>query len=276
MAIFSMNNDNIEASIDEHASEITKLKDSKTNIEYIWQGDPKYWSGKNPTLFPMVGSTYNKEIVINGKTYTMGNHGFARHSDFTCTKHEKSIIEMTLTDNETTLKQYPFHFEMKIRYELVGRKLIITYTVENRNDCMMPFNFGLHPAFNCPLDPKKTFSDYYISYSNQETFTSQNISLHKETKVSLDRDSLMTTIQQTNPFSSKVSLTDGTHSVTLSIVGYQYLAFWSPKDAPFVCIEPWHSHGDIGEVKLPFEQREGTIRLDPHRTYTTAYTIEVE
>ena len=82
MAIFTMKNDEATVSITEHASEIVSFKDAKTNTEYMWQGDPAFWAGRNPTLFPMVGSTWNKEIHIDGNVYHMGNHGFARNSDF--------------------------------------------------------------------------------------------------------------------------------------------------------------------------------------------------
>ena len=130
----------------------------------MWQGDPAFWSGRNPTLFPMVGSTWDKKLHIGGKEYVTGNHGFTRHSDFTCIEHDDSHILMELTDSEETLKQYPFRFKLHILYELDERKVNITYRIFNENDTEMPFNFGLHPAFNCPIDPKDTYEDYYIEF----------------------------------------------------------------------------------------------------------------
>ena len=79
----------------------------------MWQGDPAFWAGRNPTLFPMVGSTWNKEIHIDGNVYHMGNHGFARNSDFTCVFHDDTRIVMELKDSEETLKQYPFKFTLE-------------------------------------------------------------------------------------------------------------------------------------------------------------------
>ena len=161
-------------------------------------------------------------------------------------------------------------------YELKGRRLSITYSIRNDSDDVMPFGFGLHPAFNCPIDPAKSYEDYWLEFSNPETFDWKTTSLHNEKVLSIqDRDALANTIIVHEPVSSEASLTDGTHSVTVSCVGYEWLAFWSPR-APFVCIEPWHSHTDFEEVRVPFEKREGTILLDPHRTFTTAYTITVK
>ena len=94
--------------------------------------------------------------------------------------------------------------------------------------------------------------------------------------IELDRETLEKTIIYHNPKSSYVTLTNGEHGVRVDVVGYEWLAFWSAKNnAPFVCIEPWHSHGDFTKVDVPFEQREGTILLDPDHSYTTSYYIEL-
>ena len=138
----------------------------------------------------------------------------------------------------------------------------------------MPFNFGLHPAFNCPVEPDKSFDDYHIEFSAPETFEWLSTNVENCKELSLDREALAATIIITDPASSEASLTDGTHGVRVSCVGYKWLAFWSP-NAPFVCIEPWHSHTDFTEVKVPFEEREGTLKLEAGKTFTTAYSIQI-
>ena len=69
MASFTMQNDKASVVIDEQASEIHSFRDRATGIEYMWQGDPQFWKGRNPTLFPMVGSTWDKILHINGREY---------------------------------------------------------------------------------------------------------------------------------------------------------------------------------------------------------------
>ena len=56
------------------------------------------------------------------------------------------------------------------------------------------------------------------------------------------------------------------------------VGIWSPpkKQAPFVCIEPWHSHTDFTEVIVPYDEREGTVKLGPHQKWTTDYAIRVK
>lgn len=275
MAIYTMENDEVIVSISEHASEIVSFKDKKTGTEHMWQGDATYWAGRNPTLFPIVGSTWDKEIHLDGKTYHMGNHGFTRNSDFTCIQHDDSNIVMELKDSEETLKQYPFEFTLDIHYELQGSKLVITYDITNRSDKDMPFNFGLHPAFNCPMQDDEKQSDYKLVFSNKEVYP-EGITSTDGYSMNLDRELLEKTIILHNPKSSYVTLTNGKHGVKVDVVGYEWLAFWSSKNnAPFVCIEPWHSHTDFEKVEVPFDKREGTMILAKNRTFTTSYAVTI-
>ena len=55
-----------------------KVKKS-TGCETLYQGD-QGWSGRNPSLFPMVGNTYTKDYEIDGKKYAMKNHGLIRYA----------------------------------------------------------------------------------------------------------------------------------------------------------------------------------------------------
>jgi Galactose mutarotase and related enzymes len=275
MSEYMLKNDDVTVTVNEFASEIHSFKDNLNGIEYMWQGDAKYWSGRNPTLFPVVGSTWDKKLHINGKEYTIGNHGFVRHSMFTCVKHDKEHLVMRLTGNSETEKQYPYAFTMNITYTLNKRTLKIHYEIINDSNSRLPFSFGLHPAFNCPIDPDKEFSDYHIETNQPETIELNSGEKKISTIIPLNRDSLRKTMIITNPKSTEVSLTDGRHSVTVHFRGYEWLAFWSP-DAPFVCIEPWHGHDDFMRINVPFEKREGTILLASEHTWETDYAIKID
>ena len=277
MAVFRIENDLAAAEVTEHASEITSFTDKTTGIEHMWQGDPAFWAGRNPTLFPMVGSTWNKEVVIGGKTYHMGNHGFTRNSDFTCVSHTEDTIVMELKDSEATLAQYPFRFTLRITYQLSGKTLTVSYEIKNENDCEMPFNFGLHPAFRCPMKEGENQCDYHLELNEEETFTSlQGEKISEGKTLELNREKLEQTILVTAPKTTRTVLTNGESKVTVSAEGYEWLAFWSAKNnAPFICIEPWHSHADFFEVNVPFEKREGTIILPAGEIFRTSYAITV-
>ena len=54
------------------------------------------------------------EEDYEGKEYAMGQHGFARDMEFTCTKQEAGEIWFQLEANEETLAKYPFAFGQSI------------------------------------------------------------------------------------------------------------------------------------------------------------------
>lgn len=269
MAQYTLCNAFVEVVIDEHASEIIHFKNKATGFEHIWQGDPTYWKQHNPTLFPMVGKVFDGNIKIKDKIYHMGNHGFTRNSEFTCIKHTDDCIVMELKDSEETLLQYPFHFTLRIMYTLKASTLFIDYTICNTNDEVMPFHFGLHPAFNAPLDPSKSFDEYHLVCNEKEKG-------YEAQTIALDRVELKKTIILDQPNSSVYTLCDkeGKHGTSVHASGYPWVAFWSP-NAPFVCIEPWYSHTDFKETGLSFEEREGAILLEAKKEWKTSYAITV-
>ena len=270
MSEFSMNNGVITATVSEHAAEMHSLKRIDNGIEYLWQGDPAFWAGRNPTLFPMVGSTWNKEVHLKGKVYHMGNHGFTRNSEFKCIEHDDTHVVMELTDSEETLAQYPYHFSLQNTYAIHENSLTVTCRLENRNAETMPFNFGFHPAFNVPIGPDGNVSETVIRFDQPEL-----VSGTETTVLELDPDTLAKTVILKDPKSSTYTLTDGVHSLTVTAPGFPWCAFWSPH-APFVCIEPWHSHADFEKTEVPFEKREGTILLEAGGVFETGYTITVD
>ena len=269
MSVYTIQNELVSVKIDEHAAEIHSFYDKESGIESMWQGDAKYWAGRNPTLFPMVGKTWDGVLHIQGKEYQMGNHGFCRHSDFQCIHHSESEVVMELCDSDETLAQYPFQFRLEVKFSLHGKKLDISYTVENRSDVVMPFNFGLHPAFNCPSEDSSSFADYYLELNAKEDVDDKQMDHFQ-----LDTEKLAKTIIINQPKSTCAKITNGKHGVMVEYKGFPWLAFWSP-NAPFVCIEPWYSHTDFEKVDVPFEKREGTIMLEVNKSWETAYSITV-
>ena len=262
-----------------HAAEITSFKDKETGIEYMWDGNPQYWAGKNPTLFPVIGSSFNKKYWFEGKETTMGNHGFTRHAEFTLKSQTENSVTMSLKDNEETYKQYPFHFELEVTDKLEGNRCTVIYNITNLDDHPMPFAFGLHPAFRCPLEEGKQFSDYRVEFDStvkpvkpfgpvEEGEPLKSIPLNYE-----DFKKYPTFVFE-NLISPFATLTDGTHGVKISMVGYDTFAIWTPM-APFVCLEPWQPTHNSVDQDLPFMERDASRIVQPGRTYTTTYTIEI-
>ncbi len=162
-------NEYFEAEFSEKGGEIVSLVDKKTGLQYMYQGDSPYWSGKNPTLFPIVGNTYDGTYEAKGNTYTFKNHGLIRYATLTCIEHKEDRIVFELKANEETLQHYPYAFTYHIAYSFNDKGLNIEYEIMNEDEEVMPFTFGLHPGFRVPMFDDECYEDYSISFDQEET-----------------------------------------------------------------------------------------------------------
>ena len=249
-----ISNEILSLKVSSKACEMHSLKRKDDDYEYLWNGDEKYWKGRNPILFPQVSSTSLKINIINGKEYPMGNHGFARNSEFEFIKKEDNSLTFLLKENEETLKQYPYKFNLFVNYKLEENNVIISYEIKNTDNVDLPFGFGLHPAFNVSKD----FKDSYIIFDDKDKLVLGN-ELFKEYPTYF-----------VEPTPKKATLFSNNHHLSLEFPDFKYLAIWSPF-APFVCIEPWLIKGSKDGVD--FTKREDTITLKPNESYKINYKI---
>jgi len=254
--------------VDTYACEIASFRRKDKDIEYMWNGDPKYWKGRNPVLFPHVNSTENKLLNFKGEDHKVNNHGFCRNSEFSFVEQGEDYLLFELKDNEDTYKQYPYHFQMLVRYTLKEDVVTIAYEIRNLDEGDLYFGFGQHPAFNCPLDKKKQFSDYFIEFDEEDVE-------NKKLDLSYELFEKYPTYIIDHPKSSTFTLSDGENKVVMRISdAYHIFALWTPH-APFVCLEPWVNHLDGKDMETPFEEREGNICLKPSQIYSISYSIQI-
>lgn len=279
-----LENEEYIVKFDAHGGEIASVVRKGLELEYMYQGDTEYWGGKNPTLFPIVGSTYSKSYEIDDKTYAMKNHGLIRYATLVGKSYEDRI-EFTYESNEETLSVYPFDFSYKISYQLDGSTLVVSYDIKNTGNRVMPFTFGLHPGFKCPIQLDETFEDYTFSFEQDEKcemfdYVSREYKEIEVKDISLGYD--LFTVQETLIYkgikSEAFTLEGKRHGVRLDVSGnedhYPILALWTPKKgAPFICIEPWLATNDLVENDKNFYEREGTFLLEEQDTFKTSYRI---
>ena len=110
MGAYQLKNEELTLTVISAGAEMKSLKDNKTEQEYLWQADPKFWGRTSPVLFPIVGNYVQKQSVYEGKTYTLSQHGFARDMEFDLESQTEEEIWFVLKDTESTLEKYPFHF----------------------------------------------------------------------------------------------------------------------------------------------------------------------
>ena len=269
-----LENSKAKVIISDDGGQIYSFKLKGSDLEYMWQGDPKFWAGRNPTLFPQVGNTYTKTQILKGKECHMGNHGLARHATFKLISQDEDFVELVFKSDEKTFVYYPYEFALYLRYTLKDSELKMSYRIENHDEEVMPFGFGLHPAFNCPIEDDERFEDYALVFYSHESGDSEEKALIKDHELKLDYSLFdkWPTIIMEHLNSAQIGLRSAKHELVITCANYPFVAFWTPK-APFICIEPWYSHGDFEPNDLRFEDRLGIINLESGKSFYTEYAI---
>ena len=260
--------------------------------EYLWSGDPAYWSSRAPILFPYVGRLTDDTYTCDGRAYQMTRHGFARRTEFSVLTQGKDHITLYMEDSEESRKLYPFAFRFDVSYVLEGNTLVIVYAVESRDGRTMFFGLGGHPGFRVPLEEGRAFTDYRLTFAQPcqpwQVLMSENYMISGreapyplENGVDLplrhdlfDRDAIIL-----KHFARSVTLSagEGTRGLTLSCPRMRYLGIWhQPKtDAPYVCLEPWVSLPSREGVVEDLSQQFDLVSLEPRQRYENRWTVTV-
>ena len=140
----TLSNPTFQAAVETRGGELVSLV-NRAGLQYIWEGDPAFWSGQNPILFPIVGSLRDGQVDINGQTFRMDRHGFARRSEFTLADQGADFAVLELRESPETLARYPFPFLLRVRHQLLEDGFATAFTVENPGGEPLPFCMGSLP-----------------------------------------------------------------------------------------------------------------------------------
>lgn len=276
----TLKNDILKIEINEHGAELSSVFGIKSGKEYLWQGDKAYWGRRSPVLFPVVGKYKYLKSVYGGKDYSLPQHGFARDCDFTLTEKTENSISFELTENEDTLKKYPFKFRLVCSFELTENKIRVKWNVTNTNDGEMYFSIGAHPAFNC----EKGKTVLSMNKENLKYSVLNADGLYLPEKYSVDRSFVLT--DDIFDRDALIIENSGVTSVSLSENGKEFVTvnftaplfgIWSPvkKNAPFVCIEPWYGRADAADFDCDLTKREWGNNLPSGECFEKEYEIVI-
>jgi len=279
------------AAISETGAEMKSLANLRTGQEHIWHGDPAWWNGSAPVLFPVIGGLKDGAYTFEGKQYKLPSHGFARGSEFIVTRAGADSAELVLASNPKTRENYPFDFSLKASFALERSGIAIRYDVTNTGSSRMFFSIGSHPAFVVPF-AGGVLENYYVLFEREESierwFFKDGIILAGRTEEVLDNSRTLNLTRSMfddgimifkHPASREFAIASsrGAHAVRVVTEGVPYLGIWSkPGGAPFLCIEPWHGIPDMSDATGNLVEKEGIIGLDPRATFTTGYRVEIE
>lgn len=285
----TLENSFISVTIHPLGAELQSLIFKQTGIEYIWNREEKFWNKCSPVLFPIIGSVKDDTYYYKDKAYHLPRHGFAREFDFTPKVISETELLFTLTSSNATLADYPFEFELGIRYILSGATITCQYEVQNTGSDEMFFSIGGHPAFNVPYLPNTNYNDYYLTFNKDEKLeryklTTEGLIINKTEPVQLVNGNLQLeyhlfyedaiVLKKLN--SNCISLKNNINSNGLHFHfnDFPFFGIWAQKNAPFVCLEPWCGIADAESHDQDFKTKEGIVNLRAKELFKRAWAVE--
>ena len=278
----SISNDGLTASFHSKGAELFSLKNNEK--EFIWNGDQQFWGKHSPILFPIVGTLKDGTYNYDNKNYSLSRHGFARDMEFEVIEKASNSIVFSLKSSQETLENYPFEFELQIKYELIANSLSVGYLVKNLSDKKMPFSIGAHPAFALANE----FNNYSLSFKNDEVLDyyllENGLVSNKTNQIQLINNQLQLDY---NIFANDALVIKSLASKSIEILennvpfikiifeDFPNLGIWTVNNAGFICIEPWFGYSDVTTSNGNILEKEGINILEIDQNLTSTYSIEI-
>jgi len=266
----------LTARINSLGAELWSLTDGEGR-EYMTNADPAFWTGHAPLLFPIVGALNGGTYRLDGRTYALAKHGFARTSRFEVVESGAASVRFRLRDSEQTRAHYPFAFELAVEFALARSTLTVAVTVGNAGGEPMPFSFGFHPAFAWPLPDGGTKGAHRVIFAEEEPEPIRRIDpvtalllpepepspvvghvLRPEARL-FEKDALIW--DRLN--SRAVTFAGNGPALDIAFPDCPNLGIWQKPGAPFLAIEPWHGFNDPQGFEGDFRDKPGIVVLGP-------------
>ena len=296
--MIELKSDQLQVQFQTFGGALSSIKD-KDGVEYLWQGDPTYWSGQAPVLFPICGSVRNDTVVYENKdgSHEIGKiprHGLVRKKEFDLVDQTDNSVTFAIEDTEEMYENYPYHFRLEITYIVTGKTIRTQYKIYNKeSEKSMPYFIGGHPGFNCPLLADEVYEDYYLEFEEPETcsvpkpfaetgmldFKDRSSWLDNQKELDLNYDLFSYDAVTLDELESrKVALHSRKHDkgLRLHFEEFPNLIVWSTLNkGPFIALEPWSGLSTSLEEGDRLEEKKDVRILKPGDFDHVGFDIEI-
>jgi galactose mutarotase-like enzyme len=255
--------------------------------ELLWQAGPA-WPRHAPVLFPIVGRLPGDVLEVDGITYPMTQHGFARDREFTVLTAGPDQLRLRLEDDEQTRAHFPYAFRLDLHYAVDGPVLTVSYELTNPGTQDLPASLGAHPAFVWPLPGGAAKEAHTLTFAAPEPAPVRRLEA-----------GLLSPVRHDSPvqgrvlrLSEQLFLDDalilddvasrsvrytapGSPGLEVSWQGFAQLGLWSKPGADFLCIEPWHGFASPVGSPPAFPGKPGLMVLAPRETRRLSVAVRV-
>jgi galactose mutarotase-like enzyme len=257
--------------------------------ELIWHGDPAHWPQRAPILFPVIGASAGGAVRVEGRSYPMPRHGFARDLAFALVERRPDRVRLRLRATSGTLRHYPFRFELEIEAGLAADRLSLRFTVTNAGDRPMPYGLGFHPGFPWPFDGGSG-ERYRLLFERPQDAAVPDVTAEGLLRPGFRRapfdgralplapalfENGALVLRDAGSGGLRFEAPSGS-AIVLECEDFPHLALWTKPGAPFLCIEPWTAEPDSDGFSGELLDRPSIRLLAPGATARHAVALRFE
>lgn len=285
--MIELSDEHLTAVINPFGAELSSLRDPEGR-ELMTDADPRWWTGRAPLLFPIVGRLAGDRYRVDGRDYSLPQHGFARRREFALVGKTAATAVFRLEADAETRAAYPFSFSLDVAFILRAGALEICVTVTNHGDAAMPFSFGYHPAFAWPLPYGARPDAHRILFDAAEDAPIRRVARDsgliasdaemtpvvdrelRPTFAMFERDAMIW-----DRLASRGLLwgADGSPNLRIEFPDTPWLALWQKPGAHYLCIEPWAGMADPAGFAGDIWEKPGIMQLP--RAATRCFRLRV-
>lgn len=281
MKTIELKSPQLQAAISLNGAELVFFgKNPGSNV--LWSKQTTHWNRVAPNLFPIVGRLLTDSYTVDGKFYQLPQHGFARDREFEIVEQSETEARLRLTSDAELQRVYPFSFVFDVVYSLSESGIIISYETQNTGKENMHYSVGGHPAFHL----NESLENYYLEFDSaiqlerQELsgsyFSGEGIYYGVSNRLDLgdelfENDAFVLKEPQFHSVSLKHE--NGETLVQMHCDSWTAIGFWTKKDAPFLCIEPWWGWADHIDSNGKLEEKAGIRSLNPGEKEIVRYEL---
>lgn len=280
--MITLHNDHLTVEIATLGAEMQRVCDA-SGYERLWNGDPAFWTGRAPVLFPVAGAFKDDTYMLRGKRYTMPKHGFARKREFAVEAQDETSATLVLARAAGEEPGFPFAFTFRVRFTLMGNAIEVQYITENTGNEAFWFGVGAHEAYACPEgiesyrivfdEPEKLFHNVL----DGSVMTGETALVQPESDTLTLSHALFTNdclvLQGLASRGVRLESTLHDRTVRVDYASLDTLLLWTKPGAPYICIEPWTNPPDFIGTDYDITKKPGMVGLEPGARDTRTHTI---
>ena len=255
--------DEIAVVLDSHGAKVLSLEHTGRSILYY---DPYDISHSGiPLCFPNFGPLENEKLIVNGKYFNMGQHGFIRDRNFEIKHKSADSVTYALASDMASLAIFPFEFEFTAKYSIIKNGITMELIMKNNSQEIMTIAPGVHPYFAVD-NPMEVFLNTRADRGNNNSDGYREMQLEESGVFRITdcgKDGLKTVLVQGVPDMhlinhglKKTNLMPG-NTRTIEIVSdpevFNRMTVWrKTSDSKFICVEPAFKQNGInsGGIKI--------------------------